>query len=80
MAKELERSYASEIDAAVSGMYEISDRMYDDGLETDAMLLNEGISRLEEIIEVLKAVWRLDRSSQDRIRFKPWSFRSVTVT
>ncbi len=80
MSKELERSYASEIDAAVNGMYEISDRMYDDGLETDAMLLNEGISRLEEIIEVLKAVWRLDRSSQDRIRFEPWSSRFVTVT
>ena len=80
MATELERSYASEIDAAVSSMYEISDRMYDDGLESDAMLLNEGIHRLEGIIEILKEVWRLDRSSQDRIRFKPWSFRSVTVT
>lgn len=71
MATELERSYASEIDAAVSSMYEISDRMYDDGLESDAMLLNEGIHRLEGIIEILKEVWRLDRSLRNRMKFEP---------
>ena len=77
MAKELERSYASEIDAAVSGMYEISDRMYDDGLETDAMLLNEGISRLEEIRARLKAN---HREVKDKVELGFQMMKDLTET
>ena len=61
MATDLERAYASEIEGAIRALYAISDRMYDDGLTTDAGLLDDGIDRLVEKFEVLKETWRIER-------------------